>query len=50
MALAHLGRNEDVIHGRLWLGIMVYLADAETADFTEREVPWTPAKATVLCT
>ena len=35
MGLADLGRIDDVIHGRLRLGIMVYLADAETADFTE---------------
>jgi len=26
---------DDVIHGRLRLGIMVYLADAEVADFNE---------------
>jgi DNA-binding MarR family transcriptional regulator len=26
---------DDVIHGRLRLGIMVYLASAEVADFTE---------------
>ena len=35
MGLADLGRIDEVIHGRLRLGIMVYLADAETADFTE---------------
>lgn len=35
MGLADLGRIDDVIHGRLRLGVMVYLADAETADFTE---------------
>ncbi|MGV8929440.1 MAG: winged helix-turn-helix domain-containing protein [Brevundimonas sp.] len=35
MGLADLGRIDDVIHGRLRLGIMVYLADADTADFTE---------------
>ena len=34
MALADLGRIDDVIHGRMRLGIMVYLADAEAADFT----------------
>jgi DNA-binding MarR family transcriptional regulator len=33
--LADLGRIDDVIHGRVRLGIMVYLADAESADFTE---------------
>ncbi|MBA4805686.1 MAG: transcriptional regulator [Brevundimonas sp.] len=35
MGLKDLGRIDDVIHGRMRLGIMVYLADAETADFTE---------------
>lgn len=35
MGLADLGRIDEVIHGRLRLGIMVYLADADTADFTE---------------
>jgi DNA-binding MarR family transcriptional regulator len=35
MGLKDLGRIDEVIHGRLRLGIMVYLADAETADFTE---------------
>jgi DNA-binding MarR family transcriptional regulator len=35
MGLADLGRIDEVIHGRLRLGIMVYLADVETADFTE---------------
>lgn len=35
MALNDLGRIDEVIHGRLRLGIMVYLADAEAADFTE---------------
>ena len=35
MGLADLGRIDEVIHGRIRLGIMVYLADAETADFTE---------------
>ena len=29
------GRIDEVIHGRMRLGIMVYLADVETADFTE---------------
>ena len=28
-------RIDDVIHGRVRLGIMTYLANAETADFTE---------------
>jgi DNA-binding MarR family transcriptional regulator len=35
MGLADLGRIDDVIHGRMRLGIMVYLSDAEVADFTE---------------
>lgn len=35
MGLQDLGRIDEVIHGRLRLGIMVYLADADTADFTE---------------
>ena len=35
MALGDLGRIDEVIHGRIRLGIMVYLADVETADFTE---------------
>jgi|TARA_R110000744_G_scaffold1843_13_gene7175 DNA-binding HxlR family transcriptional regulator len=30
-----IGRIDDVIHGRLRLGIMTYLADAEVADFNE---------------
>ncbi|RYF97613.1 MAG: transcriptional regulator [Caulobacteraceae bacterium] len=35
MGLSDLGRIDEVIHGRMRLGIMVYLADAESADFTE---------------
>lgn len=35
MGLNDLGKIDEVIHGRLRLGIMVYLADAESADFTE---------------
>jgi len=35
MGLHDLGRIDEVIHGRMRLGIMVYLADAEVADFTE---------------
>ena len=35
MGLADLGRIDEVIHGRMRLGIMVYLADVETSDFTE---------------
>jgi DNA-binding MarR family transcriptional regulator len=30
-----IGKLDDVIHGRVRLGIMAYLADAEAADFTE---------------
>jgi DNA-binding MarR family transcriptional regulator len=30
-----IGKIDDVIHGRLRLGIMAYLADAEAADFNE---------------
>jgi DNA-binding MarR family transcriptional regulator len=30
-----IDRIDDVIHGRLRLGVMTYLADAEVADFTE---------------
>ncbi len=30
-----IGQIDDVIHGRMRLGIMAYLADAEAADFTE---------------
>ena len=35
MSLADLGKIDDVIHGRMRLGIMVYLADVDAADFTE---------------
>lgn len=35
MARFDIGGIDDVIHGRLRLGIMAYLADAEVADFTE---------------
>ena len=35
MGLADLGRIDDVIHGRLRLGVMAYLANAEVADFNE---------------
>lgn len=35
MGLSELGKIDEVIHGRLRLGIMVYLADADTAEFTE---------------
>lgn len=30
-----IGKLDDVIHGRVRLGVMAYLADAEAADFTE---------------
>jgi len=30
-----IGKLDDVIHGRLRLGIMAYLASAEVADFNE---------------
>ena len=30
-----IGRIDEIIHGRLRLGIMVYLSEAEVADFTE---------------
>lgn len=30
-----VGQLDDVIHGRMRLGIMAYLADAEVADFNE---------------
>ena len=30
-----IGKLDDVIHGRLRLGVMAYLADVEVADFTE---------------
>ncbi len=30
-----IGKLDDVIHGRVRLGIMAYLANAEVADFTE---------------
>jgi DNA-binding MarR family transcriptional regulator len=30
-----IDRIDEVIHGRLRLGVMTYLADAEVADFTE---------------
>jgi DNA-binding MarR family transcriptional regulator len=35
MAQFDLGQIDDVIHGRLRLGIMAYLANSEVADFTE---------------
>ena len=35
MAAFDIGKIDDVIHSRLRLGIMAYLASAEAADFTE---------------
>lgn len=35
MAAFDIGGLDDVIHGRIRLGIMAYLADAEVAEFTE---------------
>jgi len=35
MAPFDIGKLDDVIHGRVRLGVMAYLADAEVADFTE---------------
>lgn len=35
MSLPGIGQIDEVIHGRMRLGIMVYLADVDTADFTE---------------
>lgn len=35
MAGFDIGKIDDVIHGRLRLGIMAYLANAEVADFNE---------------
>ena len=35
MAAFDIGRIDDVIHGRLRLGIMAYLASSEVADFNE---------------
>jgi DNA-binding MarR family transcriptional regulator len=35
MSAFDISRIDDVIHGRMRLGIMAYLASAEVADFTE---------------
>ena len=35
MSAFDIGQIDDVIHGRLRLGIMAYLADADAADFNE---------------
>ena len=35
MAASDIGKLDEVIHGRLRLGILTYLASAEVADFNE---------------
>ena len=35
MAAFDIGKLDEVIHGRMRLGIMAYLADVEVADFNE---------------
>lgn len=35
MGAFDIGQIDDVIHGRMRLGIMAYLVDAEAADFNE---------------
>lgn len=35
MAAFDIGKLDDVIHGRVRLGVMAYLSDAGVADFTE---------------
>ena len=35
MSAFDIGQIDEVIHGRMRLGIMAYLADAEAADFNE---------------
>ena len=35
MAAFDIGKIDDVVHGRVRLGIMAYLASAEVADFVE---------------
>ena len=35
MAVFDIGKLDDVIHGRMRLGIMAYLANQEVADFNE---------------
>lgn len=35
MAAFDIGKLDDVIHGRVRLGVMAYLADAGVADFVE---------------
>ena len=35
MGAFDIGKLDDVIHGRVRLGVMAYLAESEVADFTE---------------
>jgi DNA-binding MarR family transcriptional regulator len=35
MSAFDIGKLDDIIHGRVRLGVMAYLADAEAADFIE---------------
>jgi DNA-binding MarR family transcriptional regulator len=35
LAVYDIGKIDEVIHGRLRLGVMAYLANAEVADFNE---------------
>ena len=49
MGLNDLGRIDEVIHGRMRLGIMVYLADVEAADFTELKRCWRRPRAICRC-
>jgi DNA-binding MarR family transcriptional regulator len=35
MSSFDIGKIDDIIHGRLRLGVMAYLANAEVADFNE---------------
>lgn len=35
MSSSGIGKIDDIIHGRLRLGVMTYLANSEVADFTE---------------
>ena len=38
MGAYDIGKIDEVIHGRLRLGVMAYLANAEVADFNELKV------------
>ncbi|WP_019960332.1 winged helix-turn-helix domain-containing protein [Woodsholea maritima] len=33
--MSGISKIDDVIHGRIWLGVVTYLANVEAADFTE---------------